>query len=112
MMLELEPLSEAATHEQVLTSIPTRNEAYARRIARFYGKDLYAVQQQLAKLESGDVLANRTAGKTRLYSFNPGGPFLKPLKVLLEKTLSFRDGGKHGKLKMNRRRPRRRGKPL
>ena len=108
----LEPLLGSTTCEQVLLFILARDEAYARGIARFYGKDLYAIQKQLEKLEAGGVIVSRTAGKTRLYCFNPRYPFLKPLRALLEKALSFYKEEDREKLLMNRRRPRRRGKPL
>jgi hypothetical protein len=55
---------------------------------------------------------SRTAGRTRLYEFNPRYTFLKELKSLLEKALSFYPEEEREKLLMNRRRPRRRGKPL
>lgn len=84
---------------------------YAREIARFFDTDLDPVQKRLEKLEVGGVLVSRTAGRTRLYSFNPRYPFLKELRSLLEKG-SFYQEEKREELVMSRRRPRRRGKPL
>jgi len=55
---------------------------------------------------------SRTAGRTRLYSFNPRYPFLKELRSLLEKALSFYPEEEREELMMSRRRPRSRGKPL
>jgi len=107
----LEPLLGSATREKVLIYILARNEPYARGIARYYGKDLYAIQKQLEKLEVGGIIVSRTAGRTRLYSFNPRYAFLTQLKALLEKALSFYSKEDRDKLLMNRRRPRRRGKP-
>jgi len=55
-----------------------------------------------------------TAGselQARLYSFNPRDPFLKELKGLLSKALSFYPEAERESLLKNRRRPRRRGKP-
>ncbi|HEU4743765.1 MAG TPA: hypothetical protein VFS61_00965, partial [Anaerolineales bacterium] len=74
--------------------------------------NLYAIQRQLDKLESGGVLVSRTAGRTRLYQFNPRYPFLNELKQLLEKALSFYPEDIRENLVMNRRRPRKRDKPL
>ncbi|MBU2610912.1 MAG: winged helix-turn-helix domain-containing protein [Chloroflexi bacterium] len=108
----LEPLLGSESSEQVLVFILARNEGYATEIARFFGADLYAIQRQLEKLEAGSVLVSREAGRTRLYEFNPRYPFLKELKSLLEKVLSFYPEETREKLLMNRRRPRRRGKPL
>ena len=108
----LEPLLGSTNAERVLVFILTRNEGYTREIARVVGGDPDSIQKQLAKFESGGVLVSRTAGKTRLYSFNPRYPFLKELKSLLEKALSFYPEQEREALIMNRRRPRRRGKPL
>jgi len=108
----LEPLLGSTNAERVLVFILTRNEGYVREIARVLGGDPDSIQKQLAKFESGGVLVSRTAGKTRLYSFNPRYPFLKELRGLLEKAVSFYPESQREALLMNRRRPRRRGKPL
>lgn len=108
----LEPLLGSATAEKVLIFLLARSEGYAREIARFFCVDIYAVQKQLEKLEVGGALVSRTAGRTRLYTFNPRYPFKNELKALLKKALSFYPEGEREKLLMNRRRPRRRGKPL
>ena len=108
----LEPLLGSTNAERVLVFILTRNEGYVREIARVVDGDPDSIQKQLAKFESGGVLVSRAAGRTRLYSFNPRYPFLKELKSLLEKALSFYPEQKREALLMNRRRPRRRGKPL
>ena len=107
----LEPLLGSKSAERVLMFILARNEGYIREIARFFGGDPDSIQKQMVKLESGGILVGRTAGKTRLYSFNPRYPFLKQLKALLEKALSFYAKEEREKLLMNRRRPRQRGKP-
>jgi len=108
----LEPILGSLSCERVMMFILSRKEGYAREIARFFNTDLDPIQKQLEKLEVGGVLASRKAGRTRLYSFNPRYPFLKELKSLLEKALSFYSNEEREKLVMSRRRPRRRGKPL
>jgi len=108
----LEPLLGSATCEKVLVFILTRTEGYATEIAQFFDTDLYGVQKQLEKLEVGGVLVSRTAGRTRLYEFNPRYPFLEELRNLLQKALSFYTDEDRDRLLINRRRPRRRGKPL
>ena len=108
----LEPLLGSQTSERVLIFILARDEAYAREMARFFNMDLYAVQKQLEKLESGGVLASRTAGRTRLYRFNPRYAFLKELRSLLERALTFYADEERERLLIHRRRPRRSGKPL
>jgi len=108
----LEPILGSKSAERVLTFILARNEGYAREIARFFEADLSPIQKQLEKLELGGVLVSRTAGRTRLYEFNPRYPFLKELRSLLERALSFCTDEEREQLLMNRRRPRRRGKPV
>ena len=107
----LEPLLGSESSERALIFILAREQGYATEIARHFNAALYAIQQQLEKLELGGVLVSKTAGRTRLYSFNPRYPFLKELKDLLSKALSFYPEVEREKLLMNRRRPRRRGKP-
>jgi len=108
----LQPILGSENIERVLVFIFTRNEGYATEIARFFETDLYGIQNQLDKLETGGVLVSRLVGRTRLYTFNPRYPFLKEIKSLLDKALSFYPAEVREKLLMNRRRPRRRGKPL
>ncbi|NVO00717.1 MAG: winged helix-turn-helix transcriptional regulator [Geobacteraceae bacterium] len=98
--------------ERVLTFLNAREEGYAREIASFYNSSLAPIQKQLDKLESGGVLASRTVGRTRLYIFNPRYPLLTELSALLEKSISFYEAELQQRLLLNRRRPRRRGKPL
>lgn len=98
--------------ERVLIYIFTREEGYAREIARFFNTDLKSTQKQLEKLEAGGVLVSREVGRTRPYAFNPRYPFLNELKKLLEKALSFYPEKEQEEMIMNRRRPRARGKSL
>lgn len=108
----IEVLLGSRNAERVLLYIFTREEGYAREIARFYDTDLKSIQNQLDKLEAGGVLVSREVGKTRPYAFNPRYPFLKELKALLEKAFSFFPREEQDKLIMNRRRPRARGKTV
>ena len=108
----LEPLLGSKNRERVLSFLYARGEGYAREIARFFQSDLDPIQKQLEQLEAGGVVYSRLAGKTRLYAFNPRYAFLSELKSLLEKAVSFYPESQREALLMNRRRPRRRGKPL
>jgi len=107
----LEPILGSANCERTLIFILARGRGYPREISRFFDVDLSPIQQQLDKLELGGVLVSQTAGRTRLYEFNPRYPFLKELEALLKKALSFYPQDERDRLLMNRRRPRRRGKP-
>jgi hypothetical protein len=108
----LEPLLGSTNAERCLLFLLIREEGYASEIAKFFDTDLYGIQKQLDKLETGGVLASYRAGRTRLYRFNPRYSFLKELERLLEKALSFYPAEAQARLRIVRRRPRRRGKPL
>ena len=108
----LETLLGSASCEQVMLFILARDEGYPREIARFFKVDYRPIRNQLDKLERGGILRSRLAGKTRLYSFNPRCPFLKELKSLLDKVMTFCPEDLKEELVMNRRRPRESGKPL
>jgi len=98
--------------EQVFIFLVARQEGYATEIANFFDAELYAIQKQLERLENSDVLVSRKVGRTRVYQFNPRYPFLKELRSLLEKVLSCYPDDIKEALLMNRRRPRKRDKPL
>ena len=108
----IEVLLGSKNAERVLVYIFSRDEGYAREIASFYEVDLKPIQMQLDKFEQGGVLVSRAVGRTRPYEFNPRYPFLSELKALLEKTLSIYPTKEQEKLRMNRRRPRAKGKEL
>ena len=108
----LTPILGSLSSERVLVFIFARKEGYAREIARFFETDLAPIQRQLDKLELAGVLASRTAGRTRLYEFNPRYAFLREVRSLLEKAISFYSPEDRERLVMVRRRPRRKGKPL
>lgn len=81
-------------------------------MADFYQTAPAPLLKQLEKLENGGVLFSRLAGRTRLYGFNPRYPFLNELRALLDKALTFYPEDIRVGLQENRRRPRRKGKPL
>lgn len=108
----LEPLLGSKSSEKVLIFIEVLGEGYAREISRFFGIALDPIQKQLGKLELGGVLVSFLKGRTLIYSFNPRYPFLKELKVILNKALAFYPEEERERLLMNRRRPRRRGKSI
>ena len=95
----------------MLIFLQARNEGYAREIARFFETDHYPIQEQLERLEGGGIIVSRAVGRTVLYEFNPRYALLKELKAILEKAISYYPDDLQERLLMNRRRPRRRGKP-
>jgi len=108
----LEILFGSKNRERVLQFILANQEGYAKEIADFYGTSLDPIQKQLEKMESGGVLVSKNVGRTRLFMFNPRYAFLNELKALLEKARSFYPPEEIEKLTMQRKRPRRSGKPL
>lgn len=108
----IESLLGSKNAERVLLYIFARDEGYAREIAKFYETDLKSIQMQLDKFEKSGVLVSREVGRTRPYVFNPRYPFLNELKSLLAKAFSFYPKEEQEQMKMNRRRPRARGKTL
>ncbi len=108
----LEPILGSKNAERVLMFILARDQGYTREIARFSGADPDSVQKQLVKLELGGLLVSKSEGRTRIYRFNPRYSFLKELKALLNKALTFYPPDEQERLTVVRRRPRRKGKPL
>jgi hypothetical protein len=98
--------------ERALLFIYARGEGYAREIARFFNTDLAPIQRGLEKFEVSGLLNSRLAGKTRLYSFNPRYALKPEIENLLKKAIKFYPPDQQEALLMNRRRPRRKGKPL
>lgn len=107
----LEPLFGSTNRERVLIFLQARQEGYASEIAKFFETDLFPIQDQLERLEAGGVIVSRKAGRTILYQFNPRYALLNELHALLVKALSFYPEDLQERLLMNRRRPRRKGKP-
>lgn len=108
----LEPILRSKSSEQALIFLVARETGYATEIARFFDADLYAIQKQLDRLEESDVLVSSKVGRTRVFQFNPRYPFLDELKSLLEKSLSYYPKNIQEELLLNRRRPRKKDKPL
>ena len=106
----LGPILGSINADRVLIYMTARGEGYARGIAAFFDPD--STQKQLAKFEAGGVLMSKEVGRTVLYEFNPRYAFLPELKALLEKALGFYPVDEQERLFMDRKRPRRRGKPL
>jgi predicted transcriptional regulator len=108
----LKPLFGSEVREKVLIFLVSRESGYPTEVATFFNVSVRQIQNQLDILESGSVLVSQLIGKTRVYEFNPRYAFLNELKILLEKALSFYPIETQESLMINRRRPRRRNKPL
>jgi len=108
----LQPIIGSVIDEMTLIFILIRETGYLREIARAMNIPATSLVKPLETLEAGNVLFSRAYGRTRVYAFNPHYPFLAELKALLSKAFEYYPPEVKEMLQMNRRRPRRKGKPL
>ena len=98
--------------ERVLFFLIARDQGYGRQIADFCGTTQTGVRRQLVRFEAGGILIGQAVGRARVYSWNPRYPFLTELKALMTRAVTLLPESDRAKLLVNRRRPRRKGKPL
>ena len=109
----LETLFGGRAATRVLLFIENYSEGYASQIARTFEMPLSEVQKQLAKFEEVGILVSRMVGTSRMYTWNPRDPALNGLRQLLQNTLNYGIPKERlNKYFRQRRRPRRKGKPL
>lgn len=98
---------------KVLLFIENYGEGYASAIARTFEMPVSEVQKQLKKFEQAGILVSRIVGTSRMYTWNPRDPALNGLRQLLKSTLDYGiPADRLEKYFRQRRRPRRKGKPL
>lgn len=109
----LEALFGGQAAAKVLLFIENYGDGYASWIAKTFEMPVSEVQKQLRKFEESGVLVSRTVGTSRMYTWNPRDPALQGLRQMLQNTLEY--GIPDDRLRKyfrQRRRPRRKGKPL
>jgi hypothetical protein len=109
----LEALFGGQAATKVLLFIENYGDGYASSIARTFEMPVSEIQKQLKKFETAGILVGRQVGTSRVFSWNPRDPALDGLRKLLKSTLEY--GIPSDRLKKyyrQRRRPRRKGKPL
>lgn len=109
----LEALFGGQAAAKVLLFMENYGEGYASWIAKTFEMPVSEVQKQLKKFEDAAILVSRMIGTSRMYTWNPRDPALDGLRQLLKSTLDY--GVPDDRLKKyfrQRRRPRRKGKPL
>ena len=109
-MLEAVVGSEGA--ERVLLFLSARRQGYALEIANMFGMSVSNVQKHLERMERDGLLVSEKIGRTRVFSFNPRYIFKDEVDALLTKALNFAPPALKEQLLLDRRRPRRKGKPL
>jgi len=108
----LEELFGSKNRERVLQYILANEKGYAKEIADFYESSVDPIQKQLERLELAAILVSQTAGRTRIFMFNPRYAFKEELIALLEKAREYYSIEEQERLSNQRKRPRRTGKPL
>jgi hypothetical protein len=110
----LESLFGNSVIEKILFYLVVNKTCYPSQLRTIFQMPLYSFQIALGRLEKGGIIVSRRMGKTLVYQFNPLYPFLKPLKVFLEKAyVAFPEDIRHTYYEpIVRKRPRRQGKPL
>lgn len=100
------------TAEKVLLHIFHYGESHASAVAKDFEMALNPIIQQLNRFELAGVLISKEMGRSRIYSFNPKSPLVKPIKDLIEITYESIPLSDRQKIFKTRRRPRRKGKPV
>ena len=98
--------------EKILLYLTECGEGYGSELAKNFKASLFAVQNQMQRLEEAGILVSRTEGKTRLYSMNPRYFLRTELVALLKKNFKALPESEIRTYYRPRRRLRRAGKPL
>ena len=100
------------TAEKVLLHVFHYSEIHASAIADDYKMALNPVIGQLTRFENAGILVSKEMGRTRVYSFNPKSPLVRPVKELIQIVYDNIPLKEREILFGVRRRPRRKGKPV
>lgn len=89
-------------------------KANATQLSRTFHSSLDPIQKTLRKLEEGGLLVSFLEGKTRIFLWNPRYPFLFEIQALAKKAYSFLPPNiqENHYQSVQRKRPRKTGKPL
>lgn len=87
-------------------------EAFASGVSKDMSITLSQVQKQLDKFEMAGVLVSKKTGTVRIYEFNPKLGVVKKLKELIGAFYDSMPLEEKEEMFGERRRPRRRGKPV
>ncbi len=85
----LEPLFGSKHIETALLFVEVNGQCYAKQLADRYRVPLFGIQRVLVRLEIGGIFVSFLIGKTRLFQFNPGYPFLAELRAFLRRVYLY-----------------------
>ena len=102
----------STTAEKVLLFIQNYRRGNSNEIARTFEISQSMVWKQLIKFEAEGVLVSVMIGKSRVFEFNPRYAFKQQLSELLQSGIEAMPTDLRERWFMQRRRPRRFGKPL
>ena len=105
-------LFNSALREKILYYLLECGEGYSSELAKNFKASLFAVQNQLQRMEEAGVLVSRSIGKTRMYTLDPRYFLLQELKALLKKSFAELPESIIRIHYRPRKRPRRAGKPI
>ncbi len=108
----LESLVGSPTAERVLLFLAERERGYPTEIAKTFDVAPSQVQRVMERMERDGLLVAENVGKTRVYEFNPRFAFKPAVVDLFKDALSRYPKDMQDRIKLTRRRPRRKDKPL
>jgi len=108
----LEALLGTKSRELSLQYLLVFKEGYAREISKYFDISLPSIQNQLKHFEDNGLALSKMSGRTKVYFLNPRFAFLEELTALLNKVRPYYKPELKEKFEMQRKRPRRPGKPL
>ena len=110
--MALDQLFGSVTTKRILLHLFHYGEIHAAGIAHDYKSSDTPFTRQLNRLEDAGILVSKLVGRTRSYQFNPKSAYTNALRKLVEVAYETIPLPEREKIFHERRRPRRKGKPV
>ena len=75
--------------QKILLFLFVNHKCYGAQLQRLLRVPLTSLQNALARLEKGRIIASYLEGKTKIYQLNPSYPLVAELELLLKKTYTL-----------------------